>query len=249
MATDVSKNAWTGEAGGGPRYREIAKALHGELLKGAWRPGERIPAEPELERRFGVSRGTLRAAVAELVQAGLLQRQAGRGTFVLSPQFTQSFGAYFGFERRDRTGPIAFQTVCLATGRIIAGARQADALGLAPGERIGHVRRLRVHEGEPFLVEDSYFPPKLWARIAKADFTVTALYEHLRERFDLHMLPAEDYLTAEPAAPEFAALLRTGVGAPAICIERTTLTFENAPAEFRLSVGRSDGFRYHARLR
>ena len=237
------------EAGAGPRYREIAKALHAELLQGAWRPGERIPAEPELERRFGVSRGTLRAAIGELVQAGLLQRQPGRGTFVLSPQFTQSFGAYFGFERRDRQGPIPFDTVCLARGPVPAGPRQAKALGLSPGVRLGHVRRLRVHEGEPFLVEDSFFPPEVWARIARADFTVTALYEHFRQRFDLHMLSAEEYLTAEPAAPEFAALLHLREGAPAICVERTTLTFNDAPAEFRLSIGRSDRFRYHARLR
>lgn len=234
---------------GGPRYREIAKALHEELLRGAWRPGEQIPTEPELERRFGVSRGTLRAAIAELVQAGLLQRRAGRGTFVLSPQFTRSFGAYFGFERRDRQGPIAFSTVCLARKTVAARPRCARALGLATGARLGHVRRLRVHEGEPFLVEDSFFPPEVWSRIAAADFTATALYEHLRESFDLHMLSAEEYLTAEPAAPEFARLLDLPEGAPAICIERTTLTFENAPAEFRLSVGRSDTFRYHARLR
>ena len=237
------------EAGGGPRYREIAKALHAELLQGAWRPGAQIPTEPELERRFGVSRGTLRAAIAELVQAGLLQRQAGRGTFVLSPQFTRSFGAYFGFERRDRQGPIEFDTVCLAKRSMAAGSRQAKALGLAAGARLGHVRRLRVHEGAPFLVEDSFFPPDVWARISADDFTATALYEHLREAFELHMLSAEEYLTAEPVAREFARLLKLSPGAPAICIERTTLTFNNAPAEFRLSVGRSDEFRYHARLR
>ena len=235
--------------GDGPRYREIAKALHAELLKGAWRPGEQIPTEPELERRFGVSRGTLRAAVAELVQAGLLQRQAGRGTFVLSPQFTRSFGAYFGFERRDRPGPIAFETACLEKKLIAAGPRQARALGLASGARLGYVRRLRVHEGEPFLVEDSFFPPAVWERIRAADFTETALYEHLRERFDLHMLSAEEYLTAEPVAADVAALLQLEPGAPALCVERTTLTFDDAPAEFRLSVGRSDDFRYHARLR
>jgi GntR family transcriptional regulator len=235
--------------GEGPRYREIAKALHAELLTGAWRPGERIPTEPELERRFGVSRGTLRAGIAELVQAGLLQRQAGRGTFVLSPQFTTSFGAYFGFERRDREGPIDFETRCLARTAVTAGARQARALRLAEGAAIGHVRRLRVHEGSPFLVEDSYFAPSIWSAVQDADFTVAALYEHLRERFDVHMLSAEDYLTAEPAAEEFAALLDIPAGTPAICVERLTLTFNNQPAEFRLSVGRSDRFRYHARLR
>jgi len=233
---------------GAPLYREIAKVLHGELLKGTWRPGEQIPTEGELEARFGVSRGTLRAAIGELVQAGLLQRQAGRGTFVLS-QFSRSFGAYFGFERRDRPGPIASDTLCLASGVAPAGRRQAEARGLSAGTPVGHVRRLRVHQGEPFLVEDSWFAPPVWARIAGADFTATALYEHLRERFGLHMLSAEEYLTAEPLRAESAALLGAPKGAPAICLERTTRTFDDAAAEFRLSVGRSDKYRYHARLR
>ena len=232
-----------------PVYRDIAKALHRELLKGTWRPGDQIPTEAELEKRFGVSRGTLRGAVMQLVRAGLLQRQPGRGTFVLSPQFTNSFALFFSFERKDSEAPIAHDTACLATELRRADAPVAEALRLKPGVQVAHVRRLRSHRGEPFLVEDSFFPMTIWQRIATADFTVTALYEEIRERFDVHMLSAEEYLTAEPATAELAVLLGVREGNPVIRIERKTRTFNDEPAEYRQSVGRSDKFRYHARLR
>jgi GntR family transcriptional regulator len=237
------------EGSGEPAYRDIAKALHGELLTGTWRPGSQIPPEAELEKRFGVSRGTMRAAIMQLVRAGLLDRQPGRGTFVLSPQFTNSFSQFFSFERKDREAPIAYDTGCVRKGIVPADASVAEALQLRKGARVGHARRVRSHAGEPFLVEDSYFPLAIWNEIGGADFTVSLLYEEIRERFDVHMLTAEEYLTAEPASAEFAKIFSIRAGTPVIRIERKAYTFNREPAEYRASIGRSDKFRYHARLR
>src|SRR5918993_567730 len=67
-----------------PLYREIAARMKGALADGEWKPGEAIPAERQLSVRFGVSIGTIRKAIDELVAANLLIRQQGRGTFVAS---------------------------------------------------------------------------------------------------------------------------------------------------------------------
>lgn len=237
------------ERSGAPLYLDIAKQLHAELLRGTWRPGEQIPTESELEKRFGVSRGTVRAAVAELTRAQLLERQPGRGTFVLAPQFTASFSQFFSYERKNRDGPLRFDTSCLVRRVIKAPPRHAAALRVTPGAAIAHVRRLRSQAGEPIVVEDSFFPMSIWHRIANADFTVTALYEEIRLRFDVHMLSAEEYLTAEFATLEMSRLLSIPRGSPVIVTERRTRGVKDDPAEFRLSVARSDKFRYHARLR
>src|SRR5688500_9688538 len=69
---------------GSPLYKEIAGQMHDALARGEWKPGEAIPAERRLSTRFGVSIGTLRKAIDELVSANLLIRQQGRGTFVAS---------------------------------------------------------------------------------------------------------------------------------------------------------------------
>jgi|GEM_PF-111324 len=234
---------------GMPAHRDIAKALHTELLSGAWRPGQQIPTESLLEARFGVSRGTMRSAIMHLVRAGLLARQPGRGTFVLSPQFTNSFTHFFSFERKEAEAPITYETVLLAKATILASADVAQVLHVPTGAEIGTIRRLRIHRGEPFLVEDSYFPGKLWTQIEAFDFSVRLLYEELREQHDVHFLTSEEYLTAEPADREVAALIAVPPDTPVIRIERHAFTFNREPAEFRISFGRSDKFRYHARLR
>ncbi|MEP7327624.1 MAG: GntR family transcriptional regulator [Betaproteobacteria bacterium] len=239
----------TFDGAGIPAHHDIAKALHKELLSGAWRPGQQIPTEAVLETRFGVSRGTMRSAIMHLVRAGLLARQPGRGTFVLSPQFTNSFTHFFSFERKEAEAPITYETVLLARATIAASAEVAYALHVQTGAKIGTIRRLRSHRGEPFLVEDSYFPGKLWTQIAAFDFSVRLLYEELREQHDVHFLSSEEYLTAEPADAEVALLIAVPTDTPVIRIERHAFTFNREPAEFRISFGRSDKFRYHARLR
>lgn len=237
------------ESVGEPAHRDIAKALHRELLTGAWRPGQQIPPEAELERRFGVSRGTMRTAIMHLVRAGMLSRHAGRGTFVLSPQFTNSFTHFFSFERKEAEAPIVYETTLLAKASIAAPADVARILHVKGGADVGYIRRLRSHLGEPFLVEDSYFPGPLWAQIEGFDFSLRLLYEELRECHDVHFLTSEEYLTAEPADPAVAALIAVRPGSPVIRIERHAFTFNREPAEYRVSFGRSDKFRYHARLR
>ena len=67
-----------------PLYREIAVRMRTALATGEWKPAEAIPAERQLSARFGVSIGTVRKAIDELVAANLLIRQQGRGTFVAS---------------------------------------------------------------------------------------------------------------------------------------------------------------------
>ena len=67
-----------------PRYREVKQRLAELLREGKWRHGQAIPSEPLLAQRFGVSIGTLRKAVDELVAENILEREQGRGTFVRS---------------------------------------------------------------------------------------------------------------------------------------------------------------------
>ena len=144
-----------------PIYQDIATVIEREVLSGKWRPGDRIPAEPELMERFGASRGTLRLAIAELVKKGLLYRQSGRGTFVLDPEL-ESVTRFFRFEHLVSDEPIVLETRVLEQGPAPADAATAEALDLAQGAEIMLVRRLRFHGGQPFLIVDSHFPPAVW---------------------------------------------------------------------------------------
>ncbi|MDB5804190.1 MAG: GntR family transcriptional regulator [Betaproteobacteria bacterium] len=230
-----------------PLYRDVAAVLEKRIRSGAWRPGDQIPPEKQLEKEFGASRGTLRAAVSELVKHGLLYPQAGRGTFVLGPSFN-SLERYFRYEGIGDEPRLSPQNEVLRTGSRKADARIAAALGVERGTDVGHVRRLRIHDGEPFLLVDSYFQPAVWARIANTDFRAYPLYDALRDDFGIYIVSADEYLRADIVKAQETRLLRVKAGSAVIRLERTAFTFEKRPVEYRRATGRADRFQYHVRL-
>ena len=241
----LTPHRWRTDA---PIYRDIAKVIEREILDGKWRPGDRIPPEPELIQRFGASRGTLRMAISELVNKGLLYRQSGRGTFVLDPEL-ESVTRFFRFEPLGSAGPVVLETRVLQQGPVRADADTAAALGLAAGTEVALVRRLRSYADQPFLIVDSHFAPAVWAQIAGADFTVWPLYDVLRSRFGLHIISVDEFLTPGLAAPDEALLLEVAPASAVIRLERISYSFEAEPVEYRRAVGRGDKFRYHVELR
>ena len=230
-----------------PLYRDVAAALERRIRSGAWKPGDQIPTEAQLEREFGSSRGTLRMAIAELVRQGLLHPQPGRGTFVLGPSF-KSLERFFRYESRGREARLSPQNRVLRHGVRKASAATANALGIPPGADVGYVRRLRIHEGEPFLLIDSYFQLDDWERIESADFRRHSLYDQLRDEYGIYIITADEYLRADLAATVEARLLHIAPRSAVIRLERTASTFENRPVEYRSAVGRADRFQYHVRL-
>jgi GntR family transcriptional regulator len=231
----------------GPLYRDVAAALERRIRSGAWKPGDQIPTESQLEREFGSSRGTLRMAIGELVRRGLLHPQPGRGTFVLGPSF-KSLERFFRYESRGGAARLSPENQVLRQGVRKATVQTANALEIEPGTRVGYLRRLRVHQGEPFLLIDSFFQLDEWQRFDTADFRKHSLYDLLRDQYGIFIITADEYLRADLASPKEAGLLQIEPLSAVIRLERTACSFGNRPVEFRCAVGRADRFQYHVRL-
>lgn len=229
-----------------PLYHDVMTALERAIREGEWRVGEQIPTEPELEKQFAASRGTIRMAISELVRKGLLSRQPGRGTFVLGGLF-KSLERFFRYEHVDKDELIRMDGRVLSQGPA-THPRAARALGLEADARLARVRRLRSYGGEPLLLSESYFSLETWKLIGTADFKTTALYDLLKDEFGLYVVSADEYLTADLPTAKEAALLGIGTRQAVIRMERTAHTFESRPIEFRLTVGRADRFRYHVHM-
>lgn len=231
------------------RYRSIALSLRKELLAGRWRPGDRLPTEEELAQRFGVSPGTARLAVLELVKIGLLHRQQGRGTFVSALRFDQSLERFFRYGRRNSAEHIVPQTRLLGAGIIAADRETRSALDLEVEQNVGWLRRLRLYDGEPFLYHDSYFPLDLWRQMElHCDFELPSLYRQLHERCGTPVITAVEDLTPSNATKEHAELLGLAQGSAVVHLERHAYTFARKKIEFRRSTGRGDRFCYRVQL-
>ena len=141
------------------RYREIEGYLR-TLVEGA-RPGDPLPSEAELCERFSVSRMTVRQALSELTNDGLVERRRGQGTFVAHRPVHRRPGVFLSFtEEMHRRGAQATSRL-LSAGLDDPRRPEAEDLGLAPGSQVVRVARVRLADGVPVALEDAALVPEL----------------------------------------------------------------------------------------
>lgn len=204
-----------------PFYFQLAELLEQEVVSGRWMPGARLPGELELCERYGISRTTVRQALARLEQRGLIERLKGQGTFVQRGQpglwLLQSSEGFFQ-EEVDRLGRVVSSTI-LRSERGPVPPWACAALELPPGSNGVTIERLRAVDGLVAL----YVINHLVAELADAALAVgnpnESLYRRLRERGGVVAYGGRRTLEAIAAEPWLAKLLELKAGAPVAFIE------------------------------
>jgi GntR family transcriptional regulator len=144
---------------GQTRYREIERYLRTQV-EGA-RPGAPLPSEAELCERFSVSRMTVRQALQELTNDGLVERRRGQGTFVAHRPVHRRPGVFLSFtEEMNRRGMQATSRLLWA-GMDDARRPEVEDLGLAPDSQVVRIVRVRLADGVPVALEDAALVPEL----------------------------------------------------------------------------------------
>lgn len=143
-----------------PLYQQVMDDLKGEIARGVYAAGSRIPSEMELAKSYGVGRITVRRAIEELSRAGYLNRQQGRGTFVCAPKLKRKI--------RQKGDVQSFTEGCAANdmvagarlvSRTVVAATREDAafFGVEPGCELIVVERVRTADGVPVMLENNAF--------------------------------------------------------------------------------------------
>jgi GntR family transcriptional regulator len=221
---------------GGPLYKEVKRRLTESLGAGEWKPGDAIPPEPRLAKRFGVSIGTLRKAIDELVVENVLLRQQGRGTFVATHRGAGMRFRFFSIVGHD--GRQEYPEVRLeAFRRARAAEPVAQKLGIAPKAPVLQFRNSLWIGGSPVGVDDITVPADLFpgltlARLRERDNTIYHLYEH---GFGVSVMRTAEALRAIAAPADVAAVLRLAEASPLLLVRRVAYTLDERPVEFRLS--------------
>ena len=126
----------------------LAQELRARIRAGEWRPGERIPSEPELARQETVSRSSMRAAITMLEEEGFVSRRHGSGTYVTHrPALPNELGRNFGVSRMIASEGLEPGTVEESSGSEPAPRAVAEILGIEEGERVSALRRVRTADG------------------------------------------------------------------------------------------------------
>ncbi|MEP6558563.1 MAG: GntR family transcriptional regulator [Burkholderiales bacterium] len=249
-SSSSSSSSLAGQPRGSVLYREVKKQLIADISSGRTPPGAALPNEKELAERFQVSIGTLRRAVEELVADHILVRQQGRGTFVGKLDEARFMYQFFKIEPRE--GVREFPVLQLnAFARARATPQEAAALalhGAASVLRIDNVLSLR---GRPVIHDCITLAAAQFPALTRAQFERRAgtIYELYQAAFGITVIGADERVRAEGVTPGSAALLGLDAGTPVLHIERVAFTFDQKPAELRVSVVNTKDVDYVSRTR
>jgi DNA-binding GntR family transcriptional regulator len=230
-----------------PLYLQVARLLAGEVAGGALVRGTRLPSERELCGRLGVSRVTLRRALAQLVDEGVLESVQGRGWYVTTgllgepPNTLQSFT-----ETAQRRGLTASARVLLARVRA-ATLDEAEVLGVAPGVELFELHRVRLLSGVPLAFDEVLVPLAIAPGLPDHDFATASLYRTLQAA---GTVPSRaDYAVESAAADARAAeLLDLALHAPVLITLQTTYDQSERVIERSRMTYRGDRYRFRASL-
>ncbi len=222
-------------------HGQIEDWLADAIASGQLSPGDRLPTEQDLAAWLGVSRMTLRHALAELAKRGLVTRTVGRtgGTFVAEPKVVQDLTVLAGFsEQLRRHGLVAGARVLAAT-EIPASRAASAALEIEVGEAVYEVRRLRLAGGQPILIEHSLFPARHCPGLLESRLD-GSLYELLEQKYGRRPYRAKESLEPVTAGVREAEALGVAEGAPLMLVERTAYAQSGTPLEFARDLFRGD---------
>lgn len=220
-----------------PLYRAARSRLVQALASGQYGPGHAIPPEKDLAAEFGISIGTLRKAVDELVTEGILIRQQGRGTFVASHDRERLMYYFFHvvpFDHGKTEYPVV-ELVSFSRGK--ADQTIAEKLQLQTGEAIIKMRNRLSLAGQTLMIDDIALPAHRFARltadrIRKRSSTIYQLYQ---AQFGLTVAHTEERLRAVCAPADIAQLLTLPAHAPVLMIRRLASGYQREPIEWRVS--------------
>ncbi len=226
-----------------PLHAQICEALRLQIKSTGLKAGETFPSERELAETYGVSRMTVRQALRQLRQDGLIYNERGVGTFVSGRKIDVHTRNLGGFSDEMIALGIEPSSRLLQLKSISATEQVARDLDLEAGAKVFQLERLRLADGEPMALETTYLPEELCPKLDKWDLTENSLYQILTENYNLQMNHAAESLEAAAATRFVAEQLGIKASAPVLVVHRVVFGESNQPIESAHTTYRADRYR------
>jgi GntR family transcriptional regulator len=226
------------------RYREIAEELIGRIGSGRLPVGATLPGELQLARDFRASRHTVRDALRQLEELGLVERRRGVGTRVLAQRPRRAYVHRVRSPAELLQYPRESRLVVLDSGTVRASATLAALLGCKEGARWLRVRAVRGMAGgrPPICRLELYLRPRYAGVAGQLGRRRELVYESIERRFGVHVAEVAVEIMARPMPPDAAAALGVEPGSPSMTVVRRYR--DDAGALIQVSVSEHPGERY-----
>ncbi|MGH3317889.1 MAG: GntR family transcriptional regulator [Nocardioidaceae bacterium] len=225
----------------------VRNELAARISSGDLAPGEQLPTERELSATFGVSRVTVRRALASLADEGLVHAIQGRGTFVPSDTLTEPPNALLSFHDMVGNTSVKVGAEPLRVEVRPATIAEAELFGIAPGASMFELERLRTLDDLPVALDTNILPLALDPALPEADWSSESLYSRLAAAGRTPMT-ADYAVEARPADEVEAKLLSAEVGSPLLVAESHTLDADGRLVVSGVISYRGDRYRFRSTL-
>jgi DNA-binding GntR family transcriptional regulator len=230
-----------------PAYAQLANILRHQIGAGAFRPGDQLPSEAQLCRKYGISPMTVRRSINLLSDQGVVSTAQGRGTFVKPMELGT---AVFDLQELQDLFQNGVDTdVKLLDVRVVsADERMARKLDLCVGDNAIYIRRLLTRQGQPIFYHRAYLIYDPTRPIVEAEMDVTSLQGFFANAGNRMLKRGQLTIEATLMNEEEANILQTGLPAAAFYLEHIFFDFEERPISWGWFIFRSDHLRFTTQI-
>lgn len=219
-----------------PVYAKVYEALKKEITDGEYMIGQLLPPEPELEKKFEVSRTTVRKAVELLVRDGFVKVRQGRGTEVVDYRTKQNLNAVTSISETLRKKGIDVRPKSIYIDVVTPSNHIAQELGLKPEEKVARIQRIQLADGRPLAIMKNYIPYHLVPGIERYVNDIVSLYKFMREQYGICIDSGHDRISAKVSNFYESEVLQVPVGTALLYMKRVCYAEEKPVCTDRLSI-------------
>jgi GntR family transcriptional regulator len=233
-----------------PLYFQLEQIIKSKILTGEFSPGEKIPTETELCQAYQVSKITVRQAVLNLVNEGLLFRKQGKGTFTRENVVKSASTFKFSGNINDfiSDGLKMKEVKPLDIIKTQSSSKVAKVLNIKEGEDVVQIRRTRNFNHVPVSYIKNYLPLEIGRKIKRRDLLSYSMLQILRDKLKLPISNGIQYIDAIVADYDVSSALSVNLFSPVLYSELIMFTKDKKPVEFAQHFFRPDQFRYTIEL-
>ena len=233
-----------------PLYKKVEQHIRGNIENGNWVPGDLIPSESQMSESLNVSVGTVRKAIDLLEQEKLLYRHQGKGTYVSRVDFDNSLFRFFSYGTGTGEATRIHKTTPTRE-RMPGTAEICRQLSVPIGTPVVYIERIGYDDDEqPVLLEKCWWLAELVEGLEDQNVHIPDLfYALIEEQFGVHVVRAEETLTADIADVDTANMLNIIPGDPLVVLLRKTFAANDRIIEYRVTRGHPNRFTYKTEIR
>ena len=230
-----------------PLYIQIKEALRERILTGQYATHEKLPSESALMTAFAVSRITIRQALRDLHNEGLVFSAQGKGTFVSKPKAVQNIQRLEGFGEAMAAKGYETSAKLVSIRECKPAKAVAAALGLEKGSPVVELSRVRYLNREPVSLDISHFPLDIGQRLFSRDLSGD-IFPMLENSLSVPLGAADIRIDATLPDPDTCQHLALDQGQPVLRVERLTYDTGGRPVDFEYLNFRGDAYQYQFRI-